>query len=377
MDFLDRFALWVENQLSSSHKENTYQNKTKEGSISADADVEPFGHVSSKEEGVNTINSQDTSTPKRKMKRDLIAPKASFAEKNFKNPDKILNDNYIEDRRDRHTKYYSIFGNLEDILPFIKRKTDFYSWLFRNKIGALVVFTIYVFTLMATPYITFKFDMIDIPEVEGILIDFQKVEELEEMLRKLQEEGKMEYIGDIDNKISDESSEVKEDKIEEYIQEEYTDIDSEKLLEELANQGNSDYMNSHAGDLDKLELDAQGELNEFYKQREASRAARAAAESEFSKKSGNVTVSFNLAGRRALFLEVPSYLCRGGGKVVVSISVNRMGDVVSANVIQTIGVKDPCLTETAIWAAKRSKFNYKEDAESRQKGTITYMFVAQ
>lgn len=371
MDFLDRFAIWVGNVFSPLHVAIDDKD-TPEGSISDNTDVEPFSveSISEVEEVVDQLS------PPRKMKRDLNIHKANYIETHFSDETKILNDNYADENGENYG--HTILDKLEDIIPFVGRRTDFFTWLFRNRVGALIVFVLYVTTLMAMPYISIRFNVIDIPE-EGILIEFEKVKELEKMLEMLERKADPNFdAGDVSNSVSDENSEAKKDKIEEFVEEEYTDIDVDKLLEEFANQGNDDeHIQKQLAELDRLSEETQGELNAFHKEREASRRAAASEASEYTRKSGNVTVSFDLAGRRALFLEVPAYLCRGGGKVVLNITVNRMGEVVSASVKQTIGVKDPCLAETAIWAAKRSQFNYKESAEARQRGTITYIFVAQ
>ena len=50
-----------------------------------------------------------------------------------------------------------------------------------------------------------------------------------------------------------------------------------------------------------------------------------------SRGSGNVTVEYDLEGRDAVYLPVPAYKCHNGGRVVVNITVNRSGDVISAS----------------------------------------------
>jgi hypothetical protein len=91
---------------------------------------------------------------------------------------------------------------------------------------------------------------------------------------------------------------------------------------------------------------------------------------------GNVSISYSLAGRHAVELYRPTYLCRGGGDVVVRIAVDRNGRVVDA-AVDAASVDDACLKEYAVKAALASLFNTDGTAEARQSGTITYRFASQ
>jgi hypothetical protein len=93
---------------------------------------------------------------------------------------------------------------------------------------------------------------------------------------------------------------------------------------------------------------------------------------------GPTNIYYDLAGRRDISLYIPVYKCEGYGKVVVQIIVNQAGEVTSAIVDKTVSDKDECLIDAASDAALRSHFNY-DDKKSplKQKGTITYLFVAQ
>ena len=61
----------------------------------------------------------------------------------------------------------------------------------------------------------------------------------------------------------------------------------------------------------------------------------------------------------------------GGGEVVVNIAVNQRGEVISA---QIASGGDECMRQTAISAAKSSRFDHNSDAPAKQEGTITYIF---
>ena len=87
-------------------------------------------------------------------------------------------------------------------------------------------------------------------------------------------------------------------------------------------------------------------------------------------------VSYSLGGRGALRLDKPSYNSNDQGKVVVSIQVDRQGNVISA----VAGVKGTTLSDGRLWdlaksAALRSKFLADPKAAEVQTGTITYNFM--
>ncbi|MFN8208045.1 MAG: energy transducer TonB [Bacteroidales bacterium] len=91
---------------------------------------------------------------------------------------------------------------------------------------------------------------------------------------------------------------------------------------------------------------------------------------------GNGAPSFSLAGRSSLKLPQPEYHSKEQGKVVVDITVDKEGNVVSA---QPGGkgttTSDPSLWEAARKAAFSAKFDRKPDAPATQKGNITYVFL--
>lgn len=93
--------------------------------------------------------------------------------------------------------------------------------------------------------------------------------------------------------------------------------------------------------------------------------------------SGKSSVSYNLKDRYARFLPIPVFRCEFGGKVVVSITVNRKGKVQKAEVIASLSKQDDCLYDVAVDAALRSSFNESSGAPELQTGTITYNFVKQ
>lgn len=87
--------------------------------------------------------------------------------------------------------------------------------------------------------------------------------------------------------------------------------------------------------------------------------------------------SFSLEGRNITYLQKPEYNYQNEGKVVVEITVDNNGKVISA----IPGAKgsttlDDYLLQVAKKAALMSKFDKKPNSPI-QKGTITYIFVLQ
>jgi TonB family protein len=92
---------------------------------------------------------------------------------------------------------------------------------------------------------------------------------------------------------------------------------------------------------------------------------------------GPSVISYFLENRKALRLPVPAYKCENGGKVVVDIEVQPNGTVARASIDPANSVIDDCMNQAAIDAARKSVFTVSDIAPSRQRGSITYLFVAQ
>jgi hypothetical protein len=93
---------------------------------------------------------------------------------------------------------------------------------------------------------------------------------------------------------------------------------------------------------------------------------------------GPTRIYYDLQGRNHTYLPIPIYKCQGSGKIVLLIDVNQKGIVENANIIEGEStVKDECLMETATGSALRSRFEPDLNAPRIQKGTLTFIFVAQ
>lgn len=89
-------------------------------------------------------------------------------------------------------------------------------------------------------------------------------------------------------------------------------------------------------------------------------------------------ISYSLGGRGSLMLHKPSYDSKEQGKVVVTIKVDKNGNVTSA----VAGAKGTNVSDQTLWqlakdAALKSKFATDSNAPDTQVGTITYNFIRQ
>ncbi|MBI9033556.1 MAG: hypothetical protein JEZ03_03690 [Bacteroidales bacterium] len=87
-------------------------------------------------------------------------------------------------------------------------------------------------------------------------------------------------------------------------------------------------------------------------------------------------ISFSLKGRKAKHLPKPTYDSEEQGRVVVTIYVNKYGEVTRAVAgARGTTVSDQKLHKMAREAALRAKFSSNPEAPEIQKGMITYTFV--
>lgn len=87
-------------------------------------------------------------------------------------------------------------------------------------------------------------------------------------------------------------------------------------------------------------------------------------------------IAFSLGGRKSKHLPKPDYNSPDQGKVVVTIYVDKFGNVKRANAgAKGTTVTDQQLHKVAEDAAMRAKFSTDPEAPEMQKGTITYNFI--
>lgn len=92
---------------------------------------------------------------------------------------------------------------------------------------------------------------------------------------------------------------------------------------------------------------------------------------------GKSNIHYFLENRYHARLPIPVYLAEGGGEVIVDIVVAQDGHVLSANPRPNPRISDMTILAYAKQAAEKTFFNEDASAPAKQKGTITYLFVAQ
>ncbi|MEA3317482.1 MAG: TonB family protein [Bacteroidota bacterium] len=188
-------------------------------------------------------------------------------------------------------------------------------------------------------------------EVENLTQDFEEAPEVETQ--------------DVSQEETQETNNVQED-VQEEVSEEKEE--EEQKVNELAmfHGSNSDSSN-----------DGEGETTDEGNQ--GSNTGSVNSDNHVGGESmGSDGVNFSLSGRNPESLPLPDYNYQIEGKVVVAITVDKYGNVISVEA----GVKgsttlDAKLLNAAKRAAKRAKFDKKPSAPVHQKGTISYYFKLQ
>ena len=252
-------------------------------------------------------------------------------------------------------------------LPFVKRKVDVWEWIYDHRVGLCV--TVIAYLLMGIAFVSAKIIVGRQSMVNTIIIDIEpeeqkKREKIAEEIRRLQEN--IDYSS-VKNLSSNENAKL-----------------DAGLRDDRKTRADDIYREAEAVQ-ERMRASADA-YNRGLREEQEMIAARRARNSgddgkgqtrEDRKVKGKVTVSFSLEGRNSVYLHVPAYLCEGGGEVVVAITVNRNGKVTGASVVRGESSSDECLTEMAVNAARRSRFNVSSSAPDPQKGSISYIFIPQ
>jgi len=150
-----------------------------------------------------------------------------------------------------------------------------------------------------------------------------------------------------------------------------------KTLEELMAEKSA---SNDSDDLNDLMSDSAyvSRVKELAKHREEAKQKLGEKEAQKKEFTNNLaarktSVSYSLVNRNNYKLPPPIYTCIEGGKVVVNITVNALGNVIGATFnSKSSGTSNGCLVDNAITYALKAKFNSSDNAS--QKGTITYLF---
>lgn len=249
-------------------------------------------------------------------------------------------------------------------LPFDNRRQDFASWIYDNRVGLCITTIIYL--SLSIVFVISKISTSSYKSPDTIYIDLSSVELLEQERDRLLEEIKRHNTHIDWNSIRNLSS--NENALNENLQDEKGTKTAElnDAAEEVERQMQE---NREAYERGLNEADA-------ISNSKPKGNGGNDKDAKDVKRKGNVTVSYSFSNpvRNKRYLVIPAYRCEGGGEVVVSAVLNQSGDVISASVISG---GDACMQETAIRAARGSRFNIDNNAPTRQEGTITYIFIPQ
>lgn len=87
-------------------------------------------------------------------------------------------------------------------------------------------------------------------------------------------------------------------------------------------------------------------------------------------------ISYDLNGRNGKILVKPAYTSDDQGKIIVSIKVDKKGNVIYAKAgAKGTNISSTILRKQCETAALKSSFEAKTDAQIEQSGTITYIFL--
>ena len=150
-----------------------------------------------------------------------------------------------------------------------------------------------------------------------------------------------------------------------------------KTLEEILEEKAAN-VSDEISEYDNEDSDYAAKVKELAKQREEKKQLLGEREAQKEERTNNLaarrtSVSYSLIGRNNYKLPPPIYTCIEGGKVVINIEVDAVGNVTDASFnAKSSGTSNGCLVDNAITYALKAKFN--TSSKALQKGTITYLF---
>lgn len=247
------------------------------------------------------------------------------------------------------------------------------DYIERHRVGILATIVIHLF--LVTLFMVIQFGTLkNKKEKQEVLIDFVDPEVMQKAIEEKKEEVKklsqQEFIKDLQN----EYQAGKNIAINEAENDANQSID--KMVKDIKGELNINDNRPTEGiaPLPKIEEIQKKEAVVTSKKPEYTENAK--GERTFYK--GPTTITYFLKGRNHVYIPVPVYKCQGSGKVAMEIEVNRNGYVVSATVNKSESqITEECLEEAASRAALTTRFNVNNSAPEKQRGRITYIFIAQ
>ena len=254
---------------------------------------------------------------------------------------------------------------------------NFFEWIDKYKFGLIAAVTAYVFIFSYLQFYSIPEYTVYTPFFEGPILE----EEPEIPLDPEQIEVPPNFTGDIKNMVRD-RNDTRERSFDKYSQDKATEggAQSVKDLEKK-------FLEEAGGDAKRAKI--LQEYEEKKKQQELDKKKgdkgneTAGTTGEKSAYKGSVMVDWSLSGRnphlnKNWYVRNPGYTCGyGSGLVVIDITVNQAGNVISAkySASESNGA-NACMIEQAQKYAGMSRFDYHASNKTQQ-GKIYYTFVSQ
>ncbi len=204
-------------------------------------------------------------------------------------------------------------------------------------------------------------------------------------LNSLKSEKHIEFEIKFDE-LQQEEEILPKDEKQEFIEEELSNLSSEMRSNIAVNKANQELAEEISSEnyerevmrelnMDELFPDNEADINIPEFKEDTKKENKPAVHKEYS---GPTNITYYLENRTKRYFHIPVYQCEGGGTVKLNIVVDQQGNVVNATVDPSASnAHSECLELAALNAAKISRFNADYNAPNRQKGTITYQFIAQ
>lgn len=247
------------------------------------------------------------------------------------------------------------------------RRETMGEWLFNHRVGLLVVFAVFVLsgTVLATA--RYNVERVDLEYLIEIVPEEFEEQKREDVKPQVSAEELFQRMQNVRNVISNDAAAEESSGSSEF------DEEIERLMEEVA-EGMDANRTAYQEGMNSVK----GEGSSGSGGGNNKGDGKSDDADKRGKYQGACTVSYNFADpvRNHRNLYIPAYTARGGGVVVLEVSIDRNGSVVSASVQSSTNAS---LNKVALQAARNhnTRFNIDGSAPAPHKGTITYTFIAQ
>ncbi|MFR9649503.1 MAG: energy transducer TonB [Rikenellaceae bacterium] len=240
---------------------------------------------------------------------------------------------------------------------------DIGTWTYDNRVGLLTTLIIYL--ILAICFIFGKIYISSQPHTQGFYVDLSEFEEVvairDELLKEVETKQNLDWSS-VSNRVSNEQA--LDNRV---VDDRGTNVDeinasAQSVQEQMA--ANREAYQEALASLERMREEGKNNNSDN------------SAQKKDAKIEGSVTVSYSFTNpvRHSVNLTIPAYQCEGGGDVVIEVTLNQRGVVTAATVLRG---GDNCMQQSALSAAKSSRFNTDNNAPQSQRGTVTYIYIPQ